>query len=150
MSSTPPPASDATPVPPSVVAPIDPATAIATLADTLGRASTVLYNYRCDNPQAPGLDRMLNLEMALDRQAIALRTQALRVLGDEAAAALAGLEDAARRAGEFLARIHKVEASLGMANAVLGLAGAALVGDAGGIVAAVGHVGSALKTFQAA
>ena len=121
------------------------AAAVAQLADTLGRASTLLFNYRNDNPTAPDVDRVLNLEMALDRQAIALRTQAIRLLGAEAGPAVAGLRDATRRADAFMSKVQKIEASLTLANAVLALAGAAAVGDAGGILSAVGGVASAAK-----
>lgn len=132
-------------VPPASPSDTETAAAVAQLADTLGRASTCLFNYRNDNPTAPGLDRVLNLEMALDRQAIALRTQAIRLLGAEAGQAVAGLRDATQRADAFLGTVQKIEASLTLANAVLALAGAALVGDAGGIVPAVGGVASAVK-----
>jgi hypothetical protein len=118
---------------------------VARLADTLGRVSTLLFNYRNDNPGASDLDRVLNLEMALDRQTIALRTQAIRLLGGQAGQAVAGLRDATQRADAFLAKVQKIEASLTLANAVLTLAGAAVVGDAGGILSAVGGVASALK-----
>jgi hypothetical protein len=131
----------------SATAPSAPETAaaVAQLADTLGRASTILFNYRNDNPTAAGLDRILNLEMALDRQAIALRKQAIRLLGDEAAQAVSGLHSATQQADAFLAKVQKIEASLNLANAVLALAGATIVGDAGGIVSAVGGVATALK-----
>ena len=131
--------------PPAPPSDTETAAAVAQLADTLGRASTFLFNYRNDTPGAPGLDRVLNLEMALDRQAIALRTQAIRLLGAQSGQAVAGLRDATQRADAFLGTVQKIEAGLTLANAVLALAGAALVGDAGGIVSAVGGVAGAVK-----
>jgi hypothetical protein len=126
----------------------DTAAAFGQLADVAGHASTVLFNYRRDNPQAAGLDRALNLEMTLDRRAIDLRVQAVRLLGEQAADALAQLKDAARKVDDFLAGMKKLEGQLVIASAVVGLAGAALVGDAGGILAAVVGVHTAIKSAE--
>ena len=139
-----PPAGASPPVPPT-----DPVLAIAQLADTAGHASTVLFNYRRDNPTAPDLDQALNLEMTLDQRAIALRTQAIKLLGAQSATAIAQLQDAAQRVDTFLVKVKTVEARLTIASSVVGLAGAALVGDAGGILAAVVNVHSALKAASA-
>ena len=127
----------------------DPAEAIAQLADVAGHASTVLFNYRRNTPDASDLDRALNLEMTLDKRAIELRTQAIRLLGDQAAEAIAQLQAAAGKVDSFLATEAKIEARLTVASAVIGLAGAALVGDAGGVLSAVGSVHTALKAVQA-
>ena len=134
------------PTQPSAAAPADAATAdaMAQLADVAGHASTVLFNYRRDNPQAPDLAQALNLEMTLDQRAIALRVQAVKLLGAQAADALAQLKDAAQKVDAFLAGVKKIEGQLVIASAVVGLAGAALVGDAGGILAAVVGVHAAL------
>jgi hypothetical protein len=129
--------------------PTDLVLAIAQLADAAGHASTVLFNYRRDNPGAPDLEQALNLEMTLDQRAIALRTQAIKLLGAESEAAIAQLQDAAQRVDIFLAKVKTVEARLTLASSVVGLAGAALVGDAGGILAAVVSVHSALKSASA-
>jgi hypothetical protein len=48
------PAIPARPVPPAP--PVSQVLAIAQLADTAGHASTVLFNYRRDNPGAPDLE----------------------------------------------------------------------------------------------
>ena len=127
----------------------DTATTIAQLADVAGHASTVLFNYRRDNPGAADIDQALNLEMTLDQRAIDLRTQAIRMLGTQAAQAIAQLQDAVQQVDRFLAGVAKVEARLDVASAVVGLAGAALVGDAGGVLSAVVGVRSALKAAQA-
>ena len=127
----------------------DVADAMAQLADVAGHASTVLFNYRRDNPGAPDLEQALNLEMTLDKRAIDLRVQAVRLLGGQAAEALAQMRDAARKVDDFLATIKKVEGRLAVANAVVCLTGAALVGDAGGILAAVVSVHTALKSAEA-
>ena len=134
------------PTQPSAAAPADAATAdaMAQLADVAGHASTVLFNYRRDNPQAPDLAQALNLEMTLDQRAIALRVQAVKLLGAQAADALAQMKDAAQKVDAFLAGVAKIEGQLVIASAVVGLAGAALVGDAGGILAAVVGVHAAL------
>jgi hypothetical protein len=129
--------------------PTDPVLAIAQLADAAGHASTVLFNYRRDNPGAPDLEQALNLEMTLDQRAIALRTQAIKLLGAESEAAIRQLQDAAQRVDTFLVKVKTVEARLTLASSVIGLASAALVGDAGGILAAVVNVHSALKTASA-
>ncbi len=113
-----------------------------------GHASTVLFNYRRDNPQAADLDRALNLEMTLDQRAIDLRVQAVKLLGAQAADALAQLKDASQKVDDFLAGMKKLEGQLVIASAVVGLAGAALVGDAGGILAAVVGVHSALASAK--
>lgn len=127
----------------------DTADAMAQLADVAGHASTVLFNYRRDNPGAADLEQALNLEMTLDKRAIDLRVQAVRLLGAQAAEALAQLRDASQKVDDFLAGLKKVEGRLVVANAVVSLAGAALVGDAGGILAAVVGVHTALKSAQA-
>jgi hypothetical protein len=130
-------------------APTDPAEAIAQLADVAGHASTVLFNYRRDTPGAPDVDRALNLEMTLDRRAIELRTQAIRLLGAQVADALVQLQDAAGKVDQFLGKEAKIESRLTVASAVIGLASAALVGDAGGLLSAAVGVHSALKAAQA-
>lgn len=137
----------AAPSPPPT--PVDPVLAIAELADTLGHASTSLFNYRRDNPDAPNLDQVLNLETALDRRTIELRTQAIKLLGSQVADAVAQLQDASRRVDHFLVDVKTIEARLTLASAVIGLAGAALVGDAGGILSAVVNVHTALKAASA-
>ena len=127
----------------------DTADAMAQLADLAGHASTVLFNYRRDNPGASDLEQALNLEMTLDKRAIDLRVQAVRLLGTQAAEALAQMKDAARKVDDFLATVKKVEGRMAVANAVVCLTGAALVGDAGGILAAVVSVHNALKSAEA-
>ena len=127
----------------------DTADAMARLADVAGHASTMLFNYRRDNPGAGDLEQALNLEMTLDQRAIELRVQAVKLLGADAADALAQLKDASARVDDFLANLKKIEGRLVVASAVVGLAGAALVGDAGGILSAVVGVHSALKSAQA-
>jgi hypothetical protein len=126
----------------------DTADALARLADVAGHASTGLFDYRRNNPQAPDVDRALNLEMALDKRAIDLRVQAVTLLGAEAADALAQLKDASDKVDDFLAGVARIEGRLAIASAVIGLAGAALVGDAGGVLAAVVGVHSALKSAE--
>ncbi|MGN6529235.1 MAG: hypothetical protein ACTHL8_22810 [Burkholderiaceae bacterium] len=138
---------DATPSPPPA-APTDPVVVLAQLADAAGHASTLLFDYRRDNPGAPDLAQALNLEMTLDKRAIELRTQAVAMLGDRVAEALAQLQDATRRIDDFLHGVKTTQARFGVASAVIALAGAALVGDAGGILSAVGNVHDALKTLQ--
>jgi hypothetical protein len=123
--------------------------AIAQLADAAGHASTVLFNWRRDNPTAPGIDRALNLEMTLDQRAIDLRAKAVRLLGTQAADAIAQIKDAARRVDDFLGKEKKIEDRLAIASAVVGLSGAALVGDAGGVLQAVVSVHDALKAAKA-
>jgi hypothetical protein len=120
------------------------ADAMADLADVAGHTSTVLFNYRRDNPVASDIAQALNLEMTLDRRAIDLRVQAVRLLGAQAADALAQLKDASQKVDDFLVAEKKLEGRLVIASAVVGLAGAALVGDAGGILSAVVAVHSAL------
>ena len=127
----------------------DTADAMARLADVAGHASTALFNYRRNNPGAPDIDRALNLEMTLDQRAIDLRAKAVKLLGDESAQAIAQLEDAVGQVDGFFASVKKVEGQLAIASAVIGLAGAALVGDAGGILSAVVGVHTALKAAQA-
>ena len=122
--------------------------ALTQLADAAGHASTVLFNYRRDNPGAADVDQALNLEMTLDKRAIDLRTQAVKLLGAQAAEALAQLKDAASKVDAFLAEVKKTEDQLTIASAVIGLAAAALVGDTGGIFTAVGCVYSALKSAK--
>ena len=135
----------------ATAAPSDAATAdaIAQLADVAGHSSTVLFNWRRDNPTAPDIDRALNLEMTLDQRAIDLRAQAVRLLGTQAADAIAQIKDAARKVDDFLGTVKKTEDRLAIASAVVGLAGAALVGDAGGVLQAVVSVHGALKAAEA-
>jgi len=127
----------------------DTADAMALLADVAGHASTVLFNYRRNNPDAADLEQALNLEMTLDRRAIDLRVQAVKLLGAQAGEALAQMKDATRKVDDFLVTLKTVEGRLAVANAVVGLTGAALVGDAGGILAAVVSVHTALKSAEA-
>jgi len=135
----------------ATAAPADSATAdaIAQLADVAGHASTVLFNWRRDNPTAPDIDRALNLEMTLDQRAIDLRVKAVKLLGAQAADAVAQIKDAVQQVDDFLAGVKKTEDRLAVASAVVGLAGAALVGDAGGVLQAAVAVHGALKAAQA-
>ena len=126
----------------------DTADAMAQLADVAGHASTALFNYRRNNPGAADIDRALNLEMTLDLRAIDLRVKAVKLLGAQAADAIAQLKDASRKVDDFLAGVKKIEGQLVIASAVIGLAGAALVGDAGGILSAVVGVHTALKAAE--
>jgi len=126
----------------------DTADALADLADVAGHTSTLLFNYRRDNPTAPDIAQALNLEMTLDKRAIDLRVQAVRLLGAQAAEALAQLRDAGRKVDDFLAAEARIAGRLGIASSVVGLAGAALVGDAGGILSAVVAVHSALEAAK--
>ncbi len=128
----------------------DSAAAVARLADVAGRASTALFNYRRNDPTAPDVDRALNLEMTLDRRAIELRTQAIKMLGAQTADAIAQLQAAAGKVDHFFERVARIEAQLVVASAVIGLASAALVGDAGGVLSAAAGVHSALKDAEAA
>jgi len=125
------------------------ADAIARLADAAGHASSLLFNWRRDNPGAPDVARALNLETALDQRAIDLRARAVRLLGAQAADAIAQIADASRRVDDFLGGARKIEDRLAIASAVVGLAGAALVGDAGGVLQAIVGVHGALKAAQA-
>ena len=125
------------------------AAALADLADVAGHTSTLLFNYRRDTPAAADIDQALNLEMTLDQRAIDLRVQAVKLLGANASDALAQLKDAARKVDDFLADEKKIEGRLVIASSVVGLAGAALVGDAGGILSAVVAVHSALEAAKA-
>jgi hypothetical protein len=127
----------------------DTADAMAQLADVAGHASTVLFDYRRNNPDAPDLEQALNLEMTLDQRAIDLRVKAVRLLGSQAADAIAQMKDAAKKVDDFLATVRKIESGLVIANAVVCLSGAALVGDAGGILAAVVSVHTAIKSAEA-
>ena len=126
----------------------DTADAIAQLADVAGHTSTLLFNYRRDNPDAADIEQALNLEMTLDKRAIDLRTQAVRLLGAQTAEALTQLKDAASKVDAFLVEVKKIEGQLTVASALIGLAAAALVGDTGGIFTAVGGVYSAIKSAK--
>ncbi len=126
----------------------DTADALADLADVAGHTSTLLFNYRRDNPAASDMAQALNLEMTLDQRAIDLRVEAVKLLGANAADALAQLKDASQKVDDFLAAEKKIAGRLEIASSVVGLAGAALVGDAGGILAAVVAVHSALESAK--
>ena len=127
----------------------DTADAIAQLADAAGHASTVLFNWRRDNPAAPDVARALNHETALDQRAIDQRARAVTLLGAQAADAVAQIGDAARQVDDFLGGVKRIDDRLAIASAVVGLAGAALVGDAGGVLQAVVGVHGALKAARA-
>jgi hypothetical protein len=127
----------------------DTADAMAQLADAAGHMSTVLFNYRRNNPAAPDLDRAVNLEMTLDQRAIDLRVKAVKLLGSQAGDAIAQIKDASAKVDDFLAGVQKVEGRLAIASAVIGLASAALVGDAGGVLSAAVGVHDALKSARA-
>ena len=122
--------------------------ALTQLADAAGHVSTVLFNYRRDNPDAPDVAQALNLEMTLDKRAIDLRSQAVTLLGAQAAEAVAQLKEAAGKIDGFLAEVKKIEGQLKVASAVIGLAAAALVGDTGGIFTAIGGVYTALQSAK--
>ncbi len=139
-STSPPPRS-----PPRPPTDADAADAIAHLADTAGHASTALFNYRRQTPTPADADQAQNLETTLDKRAIDLRTQAVNLLGAQAAEALAQLKGAAAKVDAFFIDVKKTEDQLEIASAVIALAAAALVGDTGGILAAVGGVYSALQ-----
>ena len=131
-------AADATTAAPSASDTVD------ALADLAGHTSTLLFDYRRNNPTASDIAQALNLEQTLDQRAIDLRVQAVKLLGANAADALAQLKDASQKVDDFLTDEKKIEGRLVLASAVVGLAGAALVGDAGGILAAVVAVHAAL------
>ena len=124
--------------------------ALAQLADAAGHVSTVLFNYRRDNPDAADIAQALNLEMTLDKRAIDLRTQAVTLLGAQVDDAVAQMKDAAQRVDVFLREVKTTEARLTLASAVVALSGAALVGDTGGILSAVVSVDTALKSVESA
>ncbi|HEX7639108.1 MAG TPA: hypothetical protein VF457_11990 [Burkholderiaceae bacterium] len=136
--------------PAAASAPVDPFEALCVLADTAAQASTQLFDYRRTHPGAPDLAQALNLEMTLDRRAIELRTQAVTLLGECAAEAVAQLRGAAQEIDRFLADVKTVQARFTVASSVIALAGAALVGDTGGILGAVVNVHDALKALRAA
>ena len=148
-TDAPTPAMPAPPVLPDPT-PDDTAAAIAALADAAGQASVALFNYRRDNPTAADAAQALNLEQVLDQRSIDLRAQSIRLLGTQCGEAVAQMQDAARCVDDFLHGVKVAEARLGVANAVIALAGAALVGDTGGILKAVVGVHDALKADQAA
>jgi hypothetical protein len=127
----------------------DTADALAQLADAAGHASTGLFNWRRDNPAAADVARALNLEMTLDQRAIDLRVQAVKLLGANAADAIAQIKDASRKVDDFLGTEKKIEDRLAIASAVVGLSAAALVGDAGGVLQAAVCVHTALKAAEA-
>jgi hypothetical protein len=133
----------------NITAPPDTVSAMAQLADTLGHASTGLFNYRCDNPRAPDAAQALQLEMELDQRAIDLRKNAIVLLGNQSAQAVARLSSAAARVTAFLAQVTRIEARLTLASAVIALATAALARDAGGVLNAAADVETALKTVSA-
>ena len=99
-------------------------------------------------PTAADIAQALNLEMTLDQRAIDLRVQAVKMLGAQAADAIAQMKDASQKVDAFLAAVKKLEGQLGVASAVVGLAGAALVGDAGGVLSAVVAVHAALASAK--
>ena len=146
------PPADATVAPDAAAAPEpapDAVLVFAQLADAAGHASTLLFNYRRDNPDAPDVPQALALEMSLDQRAIDLRTRAVTLLGAQSGQALAQLQDATKRIDDFLAGVKAVQARLGAAAAVVRLAGAALSGDAGGILGAVADACDAIKALKA-
>ena len=124
--------------------------ALTQLANVAGHASTLLFIYRRDNPGASDVAQALNLELTLDQRAIDLRTQAVKLLGAQAALALAQLKDASGRVDGFLAEVKAIEAKLAIASAVIALAAATLVGDAGGILTAVASTKTALDSANKA
>ena len=142
----------AMPVPPVLPDPTpdDTAAAMAMLADAAGQASVAMFNYRRDNPAAPDAKQAQNLERVLDQRAIDLTGQSIELLGTQGADALAQLKDAARKVDDFLQAVKVGEARLGLVNSLVALTGAALVGDAGGIITAAVGVRDALKSEQAA
>ena len=127
----------------------DTAAAMADLADAAGHASTLLFDYRRNKPAAADVAQALNLEQTLDQRAIDLRAQAVKLLGAQSADALAQLRQAVQQVDDFLAGEKKIEGRLDIASSVVGLAGAALVGDAGGILSAVVAVHAALESAKA-
>ncbi len=90
----------------------DTADAVAQLADAAGHASTVLFNWRRNNPTSADVERALNLETALDQRAIDLRAKAVTLLGAQAADALAQIKDAAQKVDDFLGAEKKIEGRL--------------------------------------
>ena len=68
----------------------DTAAAMADLADAAGHASTLLFDYRRNNPLASDVAQALNLEQTLDQRAIDLRARAVTLLGAQSADAPAG------------------------------------------------------------
>jgi hypothetical protein len=133
-----------TPTPPA-----DPAQAAALLADTAGHAANVLFEYRCDHPDAPDLADIRAREQALEAQAIALRQKAIVLLGTQAADALAQMQHAAHDVEAFFDDVAKIESRLAVAAAVVSLAAAAQAGDVGGVLGAVAGVHDALKIAKA-
>ncbi|MBC7663440.1 MAG: hypothetical protein H7276_06520, partial [Caulobacter sp.] len=115
----------------------DTADALADLADVAGHTSTLLFNYRREHPAAADIAQALNLEMTLDDRARDLRVQAVKLLGANAADALAQLKDASKKVDDFLTTEKKIAGRLVLASSGVGLGGAALVGAAGGILAGV-------------
>lgn len=126
----------------------DPVLATNDLADALAHASTRLFNERRDAGPDVDVRRLLALEVSLDSQSIALRAQAVHLLGDRAADATAALQGAALRVDRALAELDRLGDVLSAVSATLTLAGAALSGDASGVLKAVGGVDDALKALR--
>ena len=120
------------------------------LADALGHASVQLYRWRRSHADSPDLPRLHNLEDALDRQCIALRAQAIRVLGEETDAAVAGLRQAAVQVDGYIASVDNIAAQLDLVSGLLGLGAALMVGDARGLLTAARSVAQAAKAAQKA
>ena len=57
--------------------------------------------------------------MTLDKRAIDLRVQAVKLLGAQAADALAQMKDASQKVDDFLAGVKKIEGQLVLASAVV-------------------------------
>jgi hypothetical protein len=128
----------------------DPVVALARLADVAGHAATTLLDYRRDHPDAPDLPEAIALGAELDRRAVALRTQAVALLGERVAEAVAQLKDATQRIDAFLSEVKTAQARLDLAGAVIALAGAALSGDAAGLLDAASKARETLVKLQAA
>jgi hypothetical protein len=120
------------------------ADALAGLADVAGHTAVLLFDYRRDNPMAPDIAQALQLQGTLQQRADDLRVQAVRLLGLDAAEALAQLKDASKKVADLLREEKKIAGRLGLATSVVGLTGAALAGDVGAILTAVVAVHAAL------
>jgi hypothetical protein len=109
------------------------------LADHLAGCANALFGYRVKNDATlspTDWDDLRNAEHELLKRVVELRASGVGQLADLADAAKPAVSDAIGSMNTFIERIADAKKAISVAAAAVGLAGAVITGDVGGIVAA--------------
>jgi hypothetical protein len=97
------------------------------------------------HPGDPEGDRLQNLSKQCGLAIVALTGQSIALLGADTAAALQQLKDISQKGEAFMKTIDDIKKGLKVVTAFLTLTASAIIGDASGVLDAVGLLNKAIK-----